>query len=128
MPVLNPLVYTDGDRHSHKPCGKWAEIQKNPNSSYPGIELLCKISSPQAMAEWASFTQLSGKPIAKEHFDWYLSKGKGADFPEDDNLKLLLETDTKVQKLIASKIGARTRGTYTFHTRVEQSDYAADDQ
>src|SRR5262245_23885050 len=97
--------YTPGVNHGHTPSGKWAEVQKNPNSSFE-LNLLCPRKTPKELVDLAIWAKFDGKPIAKEHLDWYLSKGKGLDLIEDANIKLMLEKDTKVQAKIASFIGA----------------------
>ena len=119
-------AYTPGVNHGHTPSGRWADVQKNPNSSFV-LNRLCPRTTPKELVDLAIWKEFDNKPIARAHLDWYISKGKGLDFVEDANIKLMLEKDTKVQALLARFIGARTAGMFAFHFKLEQSDYENQD-
>ena len=105
-----------GVDHKHTPSGRWSEVQDNPNSPGAGLHLIaaCKIMSPRQLVDTAIFVEFRDKPIALKHLEWYLGFGKGADFNEDANIKLMLETDTGVQAEIIKRL--KPKRTTSFFT------------
>src|SRR3954447_352110 len=67
--LLQRVAYTPGSKHDHTPSGKWADVQKNPNSGWEETPI-CKYSSPQGVVDAAVLAEFRKKPIAKEHLDW----------------------------------------------------------
>jgi hypothetical protein len=88
------------------PCGRWKEIQANPNSSFE-LNKLCKVMNPKELVGAAMLQRLSGQPLALAHVRWYLS-GSGANFPEDLPLRIMLERDSGVQAAIRNHFLAFT--------------------
>jgi hypothetical protein len=121
-------TYTPGPKHDHTPSGKWAEVQKAPNSGF-FENRVCANSSPQGVVDVAVWAKFDDKPIAKKHLDWYLSTGKGADFVEDANLESMLRTDSGVQAKIIGRLPSPwpTTGTFADSFRIEQGDYSSQD-
>jgi len=121
-PPAPKTEFHPGVMHDHQPSGRWSEIQDDPrNKGFVGFA--CRHSNPHDTLSTASFAELTGKKIATEHLQWYAS-GRGAEFKEDDNLKLMLRTDAGVQKVLADMIPKdRTSGSYTGHVKLEQRDY-----
>jgi len=111
-----------GVSHGHNPCGKWAEIQKNPNTSDWKCAAACKISNPWMMAQWAKLGELSDKPLATKHLDYYLA-GTGDIFDEDDNIENWISTDAGVQAKLVSLFPSNRSGVFTSHFEMEQKDY-----
>jgi hypothetical protein len=125
MPIFHP-----GVDHKHRPSGKWSIVQASPNSPGAGIQLIaaCKIMSPQQLVDTAIFVEFRSKPIALAHLNWYLTTGKGRDFVEDANIKLMLETDIGVQVQITSRLPAsQTTGKFADSFKVEQYMYTNQD-
>jgi hypothetical protein len=91
-------VFHPGVNHGHTPCGRWSEVQANPNSS-TRLNVLCKTMNPKQLVGAAILGELDDKPLAKGHVAWYLS-GSGANFPENVPLKAMLERDSGVQQAI----------------------------
>jgi hypothetical protein len=120
-------VYNPGVNHGHKPSGRWSEIQDNPNSSIK-VGFVCKHWSPRKVVDIAIFEEFRDKPIASEHLEWYLSKGKGADFVEDKYIEKMLRTDRGVQGAIMARVpGGSASGKFSGHFKLEQSDYDIED-
>ncbi len=121
-------VFTPGDMHDHQPSGKWSEVQKNPNSG-DAENAVCSVFEPATVMEIAMLKEFGDKPIAREHLDWYLEDGGGKDFKEDANLKAMLQSDTGVQKVIATQLPstAISGGTTSGHLRIDQTDYQVQD-
>jgi hypothetical protein len=118
--------FTPGVMHDHHPSGRWADVQKNPNSG-AGIEFTCRHSSPGTVLSIAKLTYLYDNPIAKAHLNWYL-EGSGADFIEDDNLELMLRTDPGVQDKITRSIPSdRSTGIFAGHVAITQDNYSSDE-
>ena len=116
-------VFHPGVMHDHKPSGKWATIQADPNSEI-GLNTVCRHSDPEGVMLAAGFAGLTDKRIAAEHIQWFY-KGGGATYDENTNLRLLLRTDEGVQKKIAKAIpSGQTSGTYTGFVAITQADYA----
>jgi hypothetical protein len=132
--VLLPAEETDmatifhpGVSHGHGPSGRWTDVQANPNSSL-SLNLLCPRLSPRELVLAAKAAEFLNKPIALKHLDWYLIDGKGKEFNEDANIKLMLETDSGVQAAIAALVPrGRTSGTFTGFMKIEQADYQNQD-
>jgi hypothetical protein len=114
-----------GVNHAHIPCGRWSEIQANPNS---GVRenLLCKVKSPRELVDSAIYWEFSGKPIALAHLKYYLA-GTGKDFNEDANIDTWLRRDVGIQSTLASKIPSGASGLYTGSFKLEQKDYEDQD-
>jgi hypothetical protein len=84
--------------------------------------------SPRELIGIAMLVKFRDKPLALAHLNWYLTTGRGADFPEDANIKMMLEKDTGVQAAIGSLIPrGRTSGTFPSSLKIEQSNYAMED-
>jgi hypothetical protein len=129
-------VFHPGVNHNHQPCGRWDQIQKDPNS--PGASWLviaaCKLLSPQHLVDAAVLVELGGSdtPLALKHVHWYLTDGKGQDFNEDANIKAMLEQDSDVQKFVRDRIdlldpGRTRRGRFTDRWKLEQFHYGKED-
>lgn len=116
--------YVKGIEHHHAPSGKWSTVQASPATSDGLIAGCCSLFSPDALVVAAIVGEFKLKPIAYKHLTWYLSDGGGADYVEDDNIKLMLEQDDSIQALfrrILTGSSGRVRG----HRRIAQSDYAS---
>ena len=125
-----PTVFHPGVNHGHSPSGRWAEVQANPNSPGASIALIaaCKMMNPGEFVGTAIMVEFRDKRIALEHLNWYLVMGRGRDYPEDDNIKAMLERDRSVQAAIGRHIPrGQTSGTFTSHFKLQQSDYANQD-
>jgi len=119
-----------GVDHKHTPSGRWSEVQDNPNSPGAGLHLIaaCKIMSPRQLVDTAIFVEFRDKPIALKHLEWYLGFGKGADFNEDANIKLMLETDTGIQAEIIKRLKPkRTTSFFADSFKIEQFMYTNQD-
>jgi hypothetical protein len=119
-------VYHPGVNHGHKPSGKWSDIQDNPNSSFL-VNRVCKHWSPRSVIDIAVWKEFTDKPIATEHLQWYLFKGKGTDFVEDKYIEKMLRTDQGVQSAIVSHAPATSGGKFASFFKLEQSDYDDED-
>jgi hypothetical protein len=126
--LLQRVAYTPGSKHDHKPSGKWADVQKNPNSGW-AENPVCKYRSPQGVVDAAVIAEFRKKPIAKEHLDWYLTKGKGADFKEDAYIEKMLRTDRGIQAMIETRMPSPwpATGKWATYFKVEQTDYSDQD-
>jgi hypothetical protein len=126
-PAKSKTVFHPGVMHNHKPSGKWADVQANPNSSNWKASQVCKHFDPIDVMNLAAFVELQGKPIAIDHLNWFFSGG-GVDFVEDANLDSMLRTDSGVQALINARIPTgRSHGTLAGHFKITQDDYNIDD-
>jgi hypothetical protein len=127
-PSAKTTVFTRGDMHNHQPTGRWEEIQANPNSRLPFLTTVTKLGSPAEVITAASVYSMRDKPLAREHLQWFVSKGGGRDFVEDKNLELMLKTDAKVQAKILSQFPkGQSSGTFSSHLAITQDDYADED-
>ena len=125
-PAKPETVFHRGVIHDHKPSGRWAEVQANPNSNV-FVSALCKVSDPAELMAAASMAGFLGKPLASAHLRWFFTGG-GADFVEDANLELMLRTDGKVQAKVAARVPkGRTSGTFAGHVMLLQADYEDED-
>jgi hypothetical protein len=126
--ILQRVTYTPGVKHDHTPSGKWADVQKAPNSGF-WENRVCANSSPKTVVDVALWAEFDDKPLAKKHLEWYLSTGKGADFVEDANLDSMLRTDAGIQAAILARLPSPwpSSGTFSDHFKVEQSDYVNQD-
>lgn len=122
------VEFHEGINHGHEPCGKWSEIQKNPNS--PGnpmwVEDLCKQFSPKWFIKIIRQRQ-AWNPLADKHIDWYLEKGKGRDFDENKALEIALERDSGIRGAISRRLRKMSSGKYTDFFKLEQKHYNLDD-
>jgi len=119
-------TFHKGVDHKHTPSGRWADVQANPNSPGAGLHIIaaCKIMSPSQLVDAAIIGEFLTKPIARKHLNWYLTTGRGADFNEDANIKLMLETDTGIQAEIISRLKPkRTTPKFSDSFKIEQSMY-----
>ena len=119
-------VFHPGVMHNHQPSGRWADVQKDPQS--PGvIGTACAHLSPESVLHAAAVRALYDKPIAHQHLNWF-RRGRGAEFNENANLELMLRTDAGVQAKIRKNFEAsRTSGFLYTHITVTQDDYADED-
>jgi hypothetical protein len=126
--LLQRVAYTPGSKHDHTPSGKWADVQKAPNSGFFESRV-CANRSPQGVVDAAIWAKFDDKPIAKEHLDWYLTKGKGADFKEDAYIEKMLRSDRGVQAQIESRMPSPwpKTGKVAIDFKVEQSHYVDQD-
>ena len=92
-----PPNFVPGVNHAHRPSGRYKDVQANPNSSFL-LELACPFLSEQGLMDLAKKQELSDKPIARRHLDFYLKDGHGADFIEDANIKDWLARDCRDQR------------------------------
>jgi hypothetical protein len=115
-----------GVMHNHQPSGRWADVQKNPDS--PGIiGWTCSNFAPENVLRLASTRTLYDKPLAAAHLRWFFD-GNGRDFVENKNLELMLRTDAKVQAKIVKKIPKdRSSGTFVDQVTITQDDYSDED-
>ncbi len=123
------VAYHPGVDHKHTPSKKWSDIQSNPNSPGASMALIaaCKMMQPLQLVNTAIMVEFRGKPIALKHLNWYLSTGKGVDFNEDANVKLMLETDTGVQWEIMKRMPPITTGKFLGSFKIEQGMYTNQD-
>ncbi len=120
-------IFTPGVSHRHGASGKWADVQASPNSSL-ALNLMCPRLSPRELVGAAMIAKFTDKPIALKHLNWYLIDGKGGDFNEDANIKLMLETDEGVQAKIAAMIPpGQKSGKFASSLKIEQEDYSNQD-
>lgn len=120
--------FIGGVNHNHQPCGRWSEIQANPNSPGApfGLETLCKTFSPSSLV-WFAKKRIWDNPLGKRHIDWYL-QGTGMDYIENDALKIVLLNNKGVRSAIARRLPAgQTTGQYTSFFKLEQKHYGLDD-
>jgi len=127
-PPRSATVFHPGVNHDHRPSGRWADVQANPNSSF-WANRACANFSPNEVVGIAMYTEFSDKPLGLNHLSWYLVMGGGADLVEDVNLDGLLRIDTGVQALLGGLIPSTVpaSGRFTGHVKVEQSDYQDQD-
>jgi hypothetical protein len=122
----------EGVNHAHKPSGRYADVQANPNnaSGVQGflLEKACPLMGPQALVDLSKRLVFTDKPIALKHLNWYLKDGKGADFVEDANIKDWLTRDSGIKKRLKREIfpgrGRKPKG--EGHFTFEQDEYADD--
>ncbi len=126
LAIQRATVFNPGVNHAHKPSGRWADVQANPNSSF-WANRACANFSPAYVVRIAIEKEFPGKPLALAHLYWYFRDGDGADFVEDEHLDQMLRTDTKVQALLAGIIPSSSGGRFTGHVEVDQSDYQNQD-
>jgi hypothetical protein len=120
-------IFHPGVNHGHSPSSRWTAVQANPNSSLE-LNILCPRMTPRQLVNAAILAKFSGKPIALEHLNWYLSTGGGRDFVEDANIRTMLTSDSGVQAAIRALLPAgRTSGVFTTNLKIEQSDYTNQD-
>lgn len=125
-PTTSKTVFHPGVMHNHQPSGRWADVQKNPDSSW-AIEQFCRHLSPGTVLTLAKATELHDNPIAIAHLNWYLN-GSGKDFIEDDNLELMLRTDAGVQNKITKSIpSGKSTGIFSGHVVITQDNYSSDE-
>jgi hypothetical protein len=125
--VARATVFHPDVNHDHKPSGRWADVQANPNSGF-WESLACARLSPAGVVGAAMWRQFGDTPIALAHLNWYLPTGGGADFVEDANIDSMLRTDTGVQSKLTSRIPTgRSSGTFPGHFKLEQSVYVNQD-
>ena len=124
---LYRATFTPGVKHDHAPSGRWAEIQKEPNSGF-WANRACANFSPNTVVKLAVMKELGDKPLALAHLSWYLG-AFGADFVEDQHLERLLHTDAAVAWLIVKRIPwpRPHAGTQAGSMKVEQGDYVNQD-
>jgi hypothetical protein len=126
-PAKSKTVFHPGVMHNHKPSGRWADVQADPNTSSWKVSQVCKHFDPIDVMRAATFAELQGKWTAIDHLKWFFS-GDGADFVEDSNLDSMLRTDSGVQALLNAKIPTgRSHGTFAGHFKITQDDYQDDD-
>jgi len=100
----SPPPFHELPPHGHRPCDRWSEIQADPQSS-KDINIICSTNTPQEVMEKAKLAfALKNCQRAIEHLDWYLSKGHGNDFQEDDNIQSWLKTDANIRARLKSEI------------------------
>jgi hypothetical protein len=120
-------TYHPGPVHNHLPSGKWAEIQKNPNSSGAAC-IVCAHADPAWVLRAAIAAEFTFKPIGLKHLNWFLADGHGADYVEDANIDTLLRQDAQVQRLFKQAIVARgARGVQRGHIGLRQDNYSDSD-
>jgi hypothetical protein len=136
----SPTPFVEGKKHDHKPSGAWSTIQNSDNcgnSTFGGegnfviARYLCSLSQGKTPREFIDAVISDGrafgdKPIAKEHVLWYLN-GHGADFVEDNNIKLWLQQDKGIQKAIADEIFSRTKPVLRSHFEFDQGRFRVED-
>jgi hypothetical protein len=141
-PPPPPTPFVPGVNHAHLPSGRWSEVQADPRKGMdPYLALtptalylghLCQGKTPMAFVQAVIDKEFGDKPIALAHLNWYLSRGSGRDFPEDDNIKDWLTRDEGIKKRLHGEIfdmtpPRRTRGHFEFgqsEFRIEDFHYA----
>ncbi|TWT02002.1 hypothetical protein [Reyranella sp. CPCC 100927] len=123
------VEYHPSPLHNHKPCGKWAEIQKAPNSpGRPDLEWLCKKLDYPSFAT-AAIGKLVGPGLARArlHMQRYLG-GTGRDMDQSDYLAKVLRQDKGVLTAIAENIpkGMKT-GVFAGNFFLDQGAYAMEE-
>jgi len=126
-------IFHPGVMHDHKPSGRWADVQANPNNAGDDffmdffINRACKNLSPREVIGAAIQGKFGDKPIALEHLNWYLFNGGGVDFDENANLEKLLRTESVVQRYVRAHISGRSSGTVAFSFPLDQQEYDSQD-
>jgi hypothetical protein len=129
---FDPPKFVPGVNHAHKPSGRYADVQANPNDA-PGLfgfvlDKACPLMGPAALVGLAKKAKFSDKPIALKHLDAYLTVGKGADFVEDDNIKDWVIRDRGIRSRLKREIfprGKKPKG--EGHFFFDQSEYEVED-
>lgn len=123
------VEYHPSPMHNHMPCGKWAEIQRFPNSpGRPDLEALCKRLDYATFAS-ASIGKLIGPGLARArlHMNHFL-RGSGADLNQSDYLAKVLREDKGVLNAIAENIPKGTNsGIYANNFFLDQGCYAMEE-
>jgi outer membrane protein OmpA-like peptidoglycan-associated protein len=120
-------VFHPGVMHDHKPTGRWADVQADPNSGF-FENRACGNLPPSGVVGVAIEWEFGDKRTALEHLNWYLGNGGGADFDENANLAAMLRTETVLHNRIKAHIPiGRSSGTTAFHFPFFQSDYDSQD-
>jgi hypothetical protein len=89
--------------HNHVPCGKWKAIQADPQSDST-VAIVCSVADDPKKVMDSAKAFMSKAPLAVEHLDWYLTKGNGADFVEDDNIRRWINQDSKIRARLKTEI------------------------
>lgn len=123
----DPPKFVAGVNHAHKPSGRYADVQADPNSSFL-LNIACKLHSAEGLVELAKSTEFQDKPIALKHLNFYQKDGKGADFNEDANIKDWLTRDSGIRKRLKREIfpGPGRKPKAEGHFTFEQHEYAED--
>lgn len=121
--------YTPGEMHNHQPSGRWSDVQQDPRTSNPAIASVCRLFNPAMVMQIALLSEFGGKPIAREHLNWFLKDGGGSPYREDANLSLMLRTDDGVRCALISQLPPVTPagGKFAGHFRIGQSVYQNQD-
>jgi hypothetical protein len=137
----SPTPFVEGVKHDHQPSGAWSTVQTSSNCGNPfagppegdmlsGIVLcnMCQLRTPREFIDRviANERAFGDKPIAKQHVKWYL-EGHGANFVEDDNIKLWLKQDVGIQKAIRDTIFSRTKPVLRSHLMFDQGMFRVED-
>lgn len=113
-----PQKFTPTKAHHHTPVSEpdgWlkicAEAAKDPDEHFFLKILARNDADPETVVKQAKsnpLSDLTGKSMAMEHFNFYLS-GKGGTFNEDDNLKIWINRDSHAREVIARKVKEKRR-------------------
>ncbi|MFI6875345.1 DUF4157 domain-containing protein [Streptomyces sp. NPDC050400] len=121
------VEFHPGVIHNHAASGKWRDVREAPNSGF-WVGLACANLDPSDVIAVAISHELGDKPIAREHVEWYLAEGDGADYDENGNLALMLQAEVSLQRAIYKQIPfGRDSGTAQFYISVTQSLYGNQD-
>lgn len=130
--------YDEGVAHDHQPCGDWEEIQDRTEcsvfsgddgaiegllegGSVPGpVGCACKLLSPEGVLDAAKGMRMWSKPLARDHFEHYLSGGD--DYEED--VESFVIGDAGVQRRLRTAALNADRGQFKVHqSTYEDQDY-----
>jgi hypothetical protein len=99
----SPPAFHTATPHNHLPCGKWKQIQADPQSDAT-VAIVCSMADDPKKVMDSAKTFMSKAPLAVEHLDWYLIKGNGADLVEDDNIRHWINQDANIRARLRSEI------------------------
>ncbi len=135
--------FTPGVNHNHLPTGRWSEVQRDSRkkcgdtakqmlldpkkitSLPPAVasQCACALFEPARVAQIAGATVLAGLPLAKKHFDHYLTGG-GKTLTVD--LEAVIRRDAKVRSKLKALIKKHRTGFTKLH-QGSRGDYAVKD-
>jgi len=100
----SPPPFNPPQPHNHQPCGQWATIRADPESSDKLVAQGCSAcDTPKCVLDAAKLFRLQKAPLAIEHLDHYLSGG-GADFIEDINILHWINQDANIRARLKQEI------------------------
>ena len=115
--------------HDHPPQGTWDQVAAdawedcNVGSEKGKVSCACGATeTPVRVLDASGLFEMSGRPLARQHFEHYLNGG-GRTMVEDEPLEYMLRTDGRVQLKLLQEIQDKDRG-YFF---LRQQNYSSKD-